>query len=60
MFGTDLGLRHLASSDSWYMDGTFDVASPLFTQLYVVRVPLGESTVTSVYAFLSKQAPGNI
>ena len=52
VFGTDLGLRHLASSDSWFMDGTFDVAPLLFTQLYVIRVPLGESAVTCVYAFL--------
>ena len=52
VFGTDFGLRHLASSDSWYMDGTFDVAPLLFTHLYVIRVSLGESTVTSVYAFL--------
>ena len=34
------------------MDGTFDVAPLLFTQLYMIRVPLGESAVTSVYAFL--------
>ena len=52
VFGTDVGLRHLASSDSWFMDGTFDVAALLFTQLYVIRVPLGESAVTCVYAFL--------
>ena len=52
VFGTDLGLRHLASSDSWYMDGTFGVTPLLFIQLYVIHVPLGESAVTSVYAFL--------
>ena len=52
VFATDNALRHLASSDSWYMDGTFNVAPLLFTQLYVIRVPLGESAVTCVYAFL--------
>ena len=52
VFGTDLGLRHLASSDSWYMHGTFGVTPLLFIQLYVIHVPLGESAVTSVYAFL--------
>ncbi|XP_041369007.1 uncharacterized protein LOC121383200 [Gigantopelta aegis] len=52
VFGTDDGLRHLASSESWFMDGTFTVAPLLFTQLYVIRVPLGESAVTCVYAFL--------
>ena len=34
------------------MDGTFNVAPLLFTQLYVIRVPLGESAVTYRYAFL--------
>ena len=52
VFATDNALRHLASSDSWFMDGTFNVAPLLFTQLYVIRVPLGESAVTCVYAFL--------
>ena len=50
VFGTEQGLRRLASSDSWFMDGTFDVTPLLFTQLY--RVPLGESAVTCVYVFL--------
>ena len=56
VFGTHLGpmlgLRRLASSDSWFMDGTFDVAPLLFTQLYVIRVPVAESAVTCIYVFL--------
>jgi len=52
VFGTHLRLRRLASSDSWFMDGTFDVAPLLFTQLYVIRVPVAESAVTCIYAFL--------
>ena len=52
VFGTELGLRRLASSDSWFMDGTFNVAPFLFTQMYVICVPLGELAVTCVYAFL--------
>jgi len=55
VFGTDDGLSHLASSESWFMDGTFNVAPLLFTQLYVIRVPLGESAATCVYAFLSNK-----
>jgi hypothetical protein len=35
------------------MDGTFAVAPTIFTQLYVIRVPLGESYVTCVYALMS-------
>jgi hypothetical protein len=35
------------------MDGNFSLAPSIFTQLYVVRVPLGESYITSVYALLA-------
>ena len=52
VFGTDEGLRHLVSSTTWFLDGTFNVAPSLFTQLYVIRAPLGDSSVTCVYGFL--------
>ena len=52
VFGTESGLRHLARSDTWFMDGTFDVAPMLFSQLYIIRAPLGKTAVTCVYAFL--------
>ena len=46
-------ISHLMMSGQyWYMDRIFIVAPLLFTQLYVIRVPLGESAVTRVYAFL--------
>jgi len=34
------------------MEGTFDVVPLLLTKLYMIRVPLGESAVTCIYAFL--------
>lgn len=52
VFGTDLALQHLAGSTTWMMDGTFDVAPRIFSQLYVIRAPLGESAVSCVYALL--------
>ena len=55
VFGTEEGLQRLACSDSWFMDGTFDVAPLLFTQLYIIRVPLGDSAVTCVYSFLQNK-----
>lgn len=51
-FATEEGLRLLARSREWFMDGTFATAPKLFKQLYVLRVPLGESAVSCVYAFL--------
>lgn len=53
VFGTEGTLRHLARSHLWYMDGTFQTAPRLFTQMYVIRVPLGQSAVTCIYAFLT-------
>jgi len=35
------------------MDGNFALAPRLFTQLYVIRVPLASSYVTCVYALMS-------
>ena len=51
VFATE-GLCHLSRNQQWFMDGTFKVAAKLFTQLYVIRAPLGESTVACAYAFL--------
>ena len=55
VFEAHLGLRRLASSDSWFMDEMFDVNPLLFTGLYMIRVPLNESGVTGIYAFLVKK-----
>ena len=53
VFESEVGLTQLAQADTWHMDGTFDSAPTLFKQLYVIRVPLGESAVSCVYGFLS-------
>ena len=52
VFATDDNLRLLAQSTTWYMDGNFAMAPSLFLQLYVIHVPLGDTTVPVVYAFL--------
>ena len=53
VFASEQQLRHLAVADTWFMDGTFSVAPALFTQVYVIRAPLGQSAVTCVYAFMT-------
>ena len=35
------------------MDGNYAMAPEIFQQLYIIRVPLGETAVSCVYAFLS-------
>ena len=53
VFGTEEGLRHLANSSRWYMDGNFAMAPNIFGQLYVIRAALGETAVTCTYALLA-------
>ena len=36
VFATQDGIRHLARSSQWFMDGTFGTAPELFSQLYVI------------------------
>ncbi|VDI65786.1 Hypothetical predicted protein [Mytilus galloprovincialis] len=45
-------LRRLAEAHTFFMDGTFSVAPHPFKQLYTIRVPFKDVTVTTVYAFL--------
>ena len=53
VFATQDGIRHLARSSQWFTDGTFGTAPKLFSQLYVIRAPLGNSTVACVCAFMN-------
>ena len=52
VFASDEGLRHLASQESWFMDGNFKMAPKIFSQLYVIPTKLGSSAVTCCYALL--------
>lgn len=53
VFASSEQLRHLALAETWFMDGTFSVSPRLFTQLYVIRAPMGDSAVSCVYAFMT-------
>ena len=54
VFVTTDGLKQLTKASTWFMDGCFDIAPKLFLRLYVIRVPLGQSTISTVYALLEK------
>jgi hypothetical protein len=45
-------LERLANAQTIFMDGTFSVAPHPCKQLYTIRVPFKDVTVTAVYAFL--------
>ena len=55
VFAADQCLEKLASAETWFMDGNFSMAPPLFQQLYVVRVPLGETAISVAYALLTNK-----
>ena len=56
VFATDSNLRLLAAADKWFMDGEFAMAPPNFLQIYVIHIPLGDTTVPVVYAFMQRKS----
>jgi len=52
---TDGELTYLARLDVWYIDGTFNSASLLFHQLYIIRTLLEDSSISCVSAFISNK-----
>ena len=55
VFASKQCLRTLSESQTWYIDGNFDIAPPDFTQLYIIRVELGSNAVTAVFALLQRK-----
>ena len=55
IFGSNACLSHLATSTIWMMDGTFKVAPNLFKQLYVIRAPLENTSISCVYALMTRK-----
>ena len=55
IFASEECLQLLSRSKTWYMDGNFKMSPKLFMQLYVIRVPLGETAVSVVYILLQKK-----
>jgi len=55
VFASPPALRTLSTADTWFMDGNFAMAPPGFLQLYVIRVPLGSTTVGLAYALLQRK-----
>ena len=52
VFAADEPLMHLATSDTWFMDGTFKGCPIIFKQLYVIRAMLDDGAVSCVYAYI--------
>ena len=56
VFGASDALQHLSRTDTWFMDGNHAVAPPGFCQLYVIRCPLGNTAVSTLYALLQRKS----
>ena len=57
IFASERALSVLAAADHWFVDGTFNVAPPGYTQLYTIHALLGESTaVPCVFALLKDKS----
>ncbi|XP_045126264.1 uncharacterized protein LOC123513257 [Portunus trituberculatus] len=54
-FGSDESLSLLASADTWLMDGNYAMAPQGFLQLYVIRVPIGNTAVSTIFACLQNK-----
>ena len=52
VYAADDALRHLAQSDTWYLDGNFKSAPDIYEQVYVIRSKLDGGAISNVYAFL--------
>lgn len=55
VFGSPACLRAASMAERWFMDGNFGIAPPGFSQLYIIRVPVGESAITAIYALLQRK-----
>ena len=43
-------------TDTFFMDGTFDTAPPLFKQIFTIRIAFSTTHITAVYCLLQKKA----
>lgn len=52
VFAFETGLQLLGDAESWFMDVTHYTVPKQFSQSFVIRVPLGQSYIPVMYAFL--------
>jgi hypothetical protein len=55
-FATEDNLRLLAEAHTFFMDGTFDTAPPLFKQICTIRIAFSTTHITAVYCLFQKKA----
>jgi hypothetical protein len=43
-------------ADTFFMDGTFDTAPPLFKQIFTIRIAFSTTHIPAIYYLLQKKA----
>ena len=56
VFASAPAIRLLASANTWFIDGIFEMAHRGFMQLYVIRVSLRHTAVSTVYTVLQRKS----
>lgn len=56
LFSTDENLANLSASEVIFLDGTFKVAPPFFTQMYTVHIKYLDQMIPVVYALLPSKS----
>lgn len=56
ILGTRDNLRRLAFASDWFMDGTFDAAPKLFSQLFTIHVFVGDKQFPMIYALMTEKS----
>lgn len=52
MLGTKANLAALECYNSWFMDGTFKVASKLYQQVFTIRASVNNCALALVYVII--------
>lgn len=60
MFSSVIGLELLSNAKTWLRDGTNSTTPSQFTKLFVIRLSLGTSHVSAVYALILSKYQGDI
>ena len=60
IFSTDLSLKLLSESDTWFLDGNFSLAPKFFKQLYTIRVKKADICLTAAFCLLQKKSQSTL
>ena len=54
IFTTERNLEYLNKNQHWFVDGTFDVAPSVFTQLFTIQANVNGKVLPLIYSLIPK------